>query len=424
MNSAPVASHRRSAVVLSSVLVMLGTLLMLGFGASAASAREVEYALAGSSSFSAGTEFSLNPGERLPPIQTISITNSGNAAAEVQFAADTPDGIQITTDRPSAVLRPGASVDFPFSIEVLPGTPSGRYKVLVQGKQTNVKPPKDGTTVFAPAFGAELKVVVGGASAEVTITAVDTNTNKPLNGDLAIATPGGSRDTWVTIREETGTQLSTRLAPGDYRASFEIPGLLEAEETFTVKKNEKRLVQIPVTGVSFAIVAARPRFSDGTVISTELVASVLNQVRRVPGRAALRVIVTRDGQQIDDVLLQQLPFLPRGVTDVRENYLPPDGYLPGEYSYRFELTTPSFTIQAAEVPTLTVDRPFPWVWVLAAITAAVLGLLILRRRRRRDAPPPDATLPPPQVVAVIPPHLDMQPPDGPPFPDDPPPPGR
>lgn len=417
MNSEwPSLAHRRGGPLLALVL------LMLGFGAGTASAQEVEYGLAGTSSFSAGTEFRMNVGEKLPPIQRISITNTGTRAAEVQFATDAPEGIQVTTNRPSTVLRPDATADFPFSIEVLPGTPDGRYKVLVQGKQTNVKPPKEGTAVFAPAFGAEFKVVVGGASAEATITAVDTNTNKPLNGALAISTPGASKDTWVVIREATGTQLNTRIAPGTYRATFEIPGLLEAEETFTIKKNEKRLVRIPVTGVSFATVAARPRYVDGTVISTELVASVLNQVRRVPGRAALRVLVTRDGQEIDDALLQELPFLPRGSTDVRESYVPPDGYPPGEYSYQFELTTPAFTIQAAEVPTLTVSRPFPWVWVLAGITAVVLGLLILQRRRKRSPSP----TPPAQAVAVVPPIADAPPPTGPPYPPpaDPDPPTR
>lgn len=382
------------ALVISAVLGLVVTLS----GATHAEGAD-RYGIGGSSTFPAGTEFVLAPGQTLPPTQSLTIENIGNTTAEVSFTSNAPEGIVVASKPESARLAPGEQVEFPFTIEVLPGTAAGNYRVVVEGKQTNVSTEGKSGVVFAPAFGAQLVVVVDGARAEAIIRAVDTNTGKPLRGRLIVSAPGKTKGTRVTIRQQTGTELDAVLAPGSYIAGFTIPGFLDAEQPFTLAEGDRKVVEVKVTGVSFAEAAVLTRGSDLT--SVELVATVLNQVRRVRGPVAASVVVLRDGQQIDDVLLQQLPALPTGPSSFRQQYTPADGFTPGLYQFQFRLTTPNFTVDAAEVPEIDVPRPIPWLWIALALLVIGGIVYLVLRRRRHDRVDADATTGEPVPVAPV-----------------------
>ncbi len=373
---------------ISGVLVTALALVLFAFGP--ASASEPRYGIGGSSSFPAGTEFALQPGQELPPAQSIRIQNTGNRTAEIEFDSNAPEGIVITPDKPMLSLEPGEQGDFNFAIGVLEGTASGKRDIVIQGKQTNVPAKEAGGLNFVPAFGVQLVVAVSGDSADVTIRAIDTNTSAPLRGSLTIGIPRSRGGAPVVIRRQVGTELTTRVAPGEYVAGFDVPGLTNEQKPFTITKDQTLAVDIPVTSVSFASVSANPKTDGNRIASADLIAAVSNMVKKLRGPVTTRVLVDYEGTQIDDVLLQQIPFLPTGTSEFRQSYTPNGGWQPGTYTFRFNLQTPDFAIDSASQPTIVVPSPFPWLWVAIGVFVLALlgvGLWLMSRRRRRPEYP-------------------------------------
>lgn len=380
------------------VLLVASVAALLGISTPATlRAADPNYGLGGSSSFPAGTVFTVAPGETQPPVQSITVQNTGNRTADVAFTAKSPEGIRIQPQRDSVVLRPFEQQQIPFAIAVDSSVPGGTYDVLVEAKQTNVPKPDKGETYFVPAFGVQFAVTVMGESADVTVRALDTNTGQPVRGTLTIgmAVREGSP---ITVRRDESTELRTRIAPGNYVAGFEIPGLNNVSQPFEIRAGETKAIDLQVTTVSFLVADAKEKTDGSNLLSVDLVASVANKVGKIKGPIRAEVHVERDGVQLENVLLQQLPLLPPEISEFRQNYSPPDGWQPGLYTFRFVLVAPEFTVAAADIPTVEVSgsRILLCVGLLLLLVVVGVAWWILRRRKQAQEAPAFAAMPPPR----------------------------
>lgn len=375
--------------------VTLGVVVAVALVAGPAAADEPVYKLAGSSSLLNKAEITISQGQSVPQVQTLLVENAGTDVAEIEMDPSSKSGIEINTDVTTFSLKPGERRTVRFGVTVSAGQPTGRFPVSLTAKQTNVPPPAEGGFGFAP--GVTVKFVVNVAPAngvgKVNIKAVSTQDGTPVDGELTLAYVPKDSPPFVVARA-MGNALTADVAPGPYQAKLAIPGLVESTQNFALTKGETKDITLKLEAIVFNATAAKPSTDGGKIVAVDLLASVSNKLRPIAGPVTFNAIVRRDGQQVDTVVLQTQPTLPIGVTDVRTNYRPQDGWEPGTYTFEFNVTTTSFVVTATQVPSVEVPKVFPWLLVgLGILSLVVIGAIIwaLRRRRRSEqasAPPP------------------------------------
>lgn len=380
--------------------------LLLATGVFAASAQAPSLGIGGSTEFPAGATFPFVTAEQeqLGRIETsMSVQNLSEERAEFVINAGLPPGarIELLEDGP-LVLDPGEFRRVPFAILVGEAVPEGRYDVIITiGFANPPRPPTPGS-VYAPAVGGQLSLLVTSASANVTVLAVNRDDGSPVTGRITLSyLDAGVRA--VVLDRVTGSTLSRGVVPGTYRAEFDATGVERQVVEFDVAEGEDRTVVIEVPGVQFRQVGALPRFDEnGRIVTAELLAVVNNSFERIAGPVRLEVAVTRNGQEVEIYPLGQLAELAEGTTEQRTSYRPTDGFASGEWAFEFRLVAPTFTLVAERTPTIDVpgflERNVGAVAIGAALfvlAAAVtqprwIGLLRRRRHEAVEEPTPVA----------------------------------
>lgn len=338
-------------------------------------------ALGFSKSFPEGGIIKLSAGQILPPYQSINVDNAGGSPAEVLFEFQAPSGIILKPKIEVATIAPGNSKRFHFSIEVLAAQAPGDYPVTINVKQTNV-PVIKGKVVFAPAVGASFVVRVSGESGGVEIRSLSKLDRSPATGVITlglIVEPGLPP---VTVAQTTASLLEYKVAPGNYLATFETPGLTTESKEFIVLANQTTKVELLVTTIYFVLYSVIPQPSFDDVKSVKLVTSFKNNMGELRGSFVLNARIFLNEVEIERIVLQKFDLLNIGLTDVSEIYLPADGWKPGVYSFEYELRSPTFSITVVVDKQITIAHPIPWIPIGAAVLVLViLGALIRVRNK-------------------------------------------
>lgn len=354
-----------------------------------------------SKSFRENGIIDMTPGQTLPPEQFIRVDNVGPKPAEVEWETTAPSGITITPEVTKATIGSDESLAIPFAITVAGTTAGGDYPVGVNVKQTNVPPPKGGGIIIAPAVGANFVVRVNGASATAIIRGISAVDGSSLTGDLRLSQVN-DKNLPVVISKTQGTELQTNVAPGKYRGTFTIPGLIDESVDFTLSDGETKTVDIPVTTVQFVVADALPQPGTGEVVSAKLVTSLKNNVQKLKGPLKLVAVVSRDGVEIETVDIQTFPALPPGLTDASTTYVPATGWAPGEYTFEFQLRAAEYTVSApAAKPIIVPGLSLLWPVLGALVVILLLLWWFLIRRRRNDDDEGVAPVPPPAAPASL-----------------------
>lgn len=347
-------------------------------------------ALGGGAGFDPGSVFPFVAGAEARIETSFFVQNLGDQPAEVEINAGLPTGLSIETlvDGP-IVLDPGAGMNVPFAIVSDPLLAVGRTEVVVTLGQVNIPAPEGGGSVYAPAIGGRLVIDSRGESATINISAVSDVTGTSARGLFGLYSIGEGAP--VKVEEAEGTGFSRVVPPGDYRVTFEVPGLDRQSRDVTVVGGDDIDVILEIPTLSFDRIAAAPTFdgSSDDVVTAELSASITNNLRRIPGPVRLEVTVERDGQVIDTIDLATFPELPPGETTQRSSYRPEQGFGIGSWTFRFALIGPNFVVAAPGSDGFDVIRSglfsaawLAWIVVVGAI--AVLWWLAARRRRRNE----------------------------------------
>lgn len=374
---------RRGGLLLRLTVSMLAVAALALAAATPASAAD-KYGLGGGSTLPQKAAVAAFPGQSLPNTAQWIVENTGTAPADVEFTTSGPNGLSLTTNRPKMTLKPGEGATVELSASVAAETVPGDYAVIAQYSQTNVPPGPGGSVVYAPAVNTTLNFSVKGATSNVTVKAVSENDGSPVAGNLALGFVSTTGQT-IPVATATGTELTAKVAPGPYRATFEIPGLVSQNLDFTLADNETKTVEIKLKAVSFFLVGVKPVKAGDAVTSANLVASIKNDISPIPGPVTAVVNVKQDGEPLETAELSKFQTLPSGLSDVKLNYVPAEGFKEGStYSFEFQVITPNFTVTGPEVPSFEV----PW-WTMVkkvivgvvVLIIAGLGLFLWRRRR-------------------------------------------
>lgn len=356
---------------------LLAPVALLVAGLAAPAGVRADEGLGGGFSFRPGTVFPLPQGSPLSYGARAFVQSTYATAIEVAITSDAPPGIRVSLDQGETVsLVRGGRRYIPFTIGVDGSALPGRYPVNVSILRSDVPRPSGGGVAMAPAIVTSFVVEVVGASATVTVNAVSRDDGRPITGDLTLTYAGSTGD--VVLAEVLGSTLTRAVAPGPYRATFTIPGLVQETREFTIVANEAKTVTIEVTGVQFITAAANPVLDgDRGVVSANLVAIVRNNLEDIQGPVDFSVEVRRDGDPVETVQLASLPVLPTGDTTQRSSYRPPRGFSAGVWSFHFVVTNGKFTVMSNPDPTIEIPGVDPLAILGKLFEDPILALVLV-----------------------------------------------
>jgi hypothetical protein len=358
-----------------------------------APARAQDASLGGGSDIPAGTVVELAAGTTIPPVHHVFADNPDDQPIAVEFHAEAPPGVQITAEATDFRIAPGESVRVPFSIGVDEVVAPGDHQVTVQLVRSDIAS-QPGQVTNIPAVGTNFTLRVVGEAATITVRAISEQSGQPVTGTLTLAAITGPAATFEVARVE-GSELSARVAPGNYRAAYLLAGRELATADTEVSASGSTEIVLEVRSVSFVLVSAQPVKEDDKVVVADLVASVENHLQPLAGPVTIEATVLHDDEQIDTITLDELDGLALGVTEATLTYRPPQGFPEGTYRFTFTLTTPEFTLTSPDEPGFEVTNSEPLPLPLPAIGAGAAGAIVLGvigwhllRRRRRSRPAP------------------------------------
>ncbi len=339
--------------------------------------------IAGGTDIPIGAVISVPAGGEIPRVHYIYVHNTTDQSVKVQFEYDAPPGVELTPDMPGAEVPAGGTQYIYFGIRVRKSVPKGQYSVKMRLKRADITVSK-GEVPIVPAIGGDFLLDVPGEAGTLIVNAVRSEDKKPVEGTIEVyyINPDGSP---AQVNTGFGSSLTSLVAPGPYEARFVQGKVTAARVKGVVKRNDTTTLTMSVDVLSFKWVSLKQRKQGRRLLAVDLAAQVSNQYQPISGEVKLQVDVSRDKRHVDTADLKEWPELPKGDSDAKLTYLPPDGWHEGTYRFKFKLVTPQFTVVAPDVPRLTIMDVIFGVLLFAVLllVIAIILFLVWRRHKRK-----------------------------------------
>lgn len=315
-------------------------------------------------------------------VSSATVVNTGKIPVDVDLGSSLPTGVSVEPYIPVPFrLDKGESRRVPFRLIASESVVVGFYSASIR-LQPTVKTETSGVRVL-PAFGVSFNIrILGGEPTNVTVEAINADNGQPTRGTLSVVylQEGGEE---VPIAKKVGTSLVVGLGPGTYKAGFEVEGLIQKFQNFTVVDGETdKRVSIIIRGITF--VTTRATKPDDGSQPSRIVFAINNNLKRFTGPISFDVTVRHDGKVKEKYRLATLAELPEGLTEQQSSYSPTDGFSPGKWTFTFSLSTPTYTVTAPAPTSFTMPPGFPWTLVLVVVLSTLgigVGVMMVVSRR-------------------------------------------
>jgi len=375
------------------LVAFVGLIAALGMlSAMVAGAQAQQDSVAGGGSLN-GQLVELPQGGSLGSVYSVYYRNDTAETLPVEFFSDAPPGITVVPDVERVEIAPTKTERIFYRVQVGIETAPGDYEV-----KTGLRPlveSKSGVEITT-AFATSFPLRVTGAGSELTVRARDVSRGAPAVGQVSIARLGSGNASMVLAKVD-GSELTSRVSPGDYEVRFDLGGKTLAKRSVTVVADQPQTVDLDVQTVTFDDVRLVRNDVNGSLQTVDVFGIIDNDLGVIP-RVETRLLVTHNGEALDAVALKSFAPLPEGLQEVSGRYVPAKGWVEGEYAFTLELFGDDLAVRSQQPVTLVIggvaaasgsDSALPdgvELWMLAAggaVLVLLVLLLVIRSRRRR-----------------------------------------
>ncbi len=373
--------RKRGAIFLApllAVLCLISLLMVLPV--------QAEGGLAISGSFYR-QDFEIPQGSSISsPDVYVVVFNNSETSLGIKMAVQTPLGVKINLSESEFTLPPGKQQQVNIGVEVTTDAAPGGYELTVTAESS-----QQGVTgiQISGAASQTAKLTVLGASGTVKVQAVSPE-GESLVASIRLYRVMAGQNTGIAT-SETGT-LETKVAPGSFIAQVYIGGEKQAEQSFTVAKDENKTITLSAATIyfeGFGIVPNNDK-ATGKLAFAQIVYTVKNLYQPVK-QAEVILEVNRGGTKLEDVSLANLSPLEMGQAGLNYNYIPSAGWVRGVYSFKLRLQIEGKPYATTLEQTLNVSGSSTKgaglnLLVIGGIVIGVLliagaGVLVWRRKR-------------------------------------------
>ncbi len=388
---------------LLAVLIVGGIILPLGILAPRASVAASGISITGS--FYRQPFVIPRGGSAFGPSIYVVVSNQGTDAFSVRMvtAAVTSDnvaepGISINLSRVSFSLQPGAQQRVDITVAAAEGVPAGDYEVSVTAE--SYQDSAGGITLSGSA-GQTASLTVSGEAASATVSVVGPS-GQPVIAQVRLFRMVNGAG-YEVASSNTGT-VQAKVAPGTFSAeaySLTTGNQLCDPATFDIAGGEAKTVTLTARTVYFEndfVVNANYDSQTKQLLNARTLATLTN-VLEMMGNTEVRLVVTRDGDPLEEITVLGPLSLPTGQTGVPWNYIPAEGWKSGQYAFKYRLYVGGLFIAETAEQTLNVGGGggvSSWMWLILVVLGVVgvggFGLAIFsvvknRREKEREEKP-------------------------------------
>ena len=322
----------------------------------------------------------------------IVVFNGNPEDITVTMVDDAPPGVTIDLS-PREFVIPAASGQMPTYQEVAVGVrvsadaPPMAYTITVTAHPSRVV---QGGVVPLPAANVSAPLMVLGESATVVVDTVSPR-EEPVVSDIRLFRIVGS-ERYEYNYSQTG-HLQTLVSPGRYEALAYVGGVELARDGFDVPVNQEVRRTLIVETIYFRSFQVLPATNTKTeeLGWVQIVYTITNVYQPVAD-AEVRLVVTRNGEFLQELPILFLGLLEKGDIGVPYQYSPPGGWEDGTYGFKLQLYVGGNLYAETNEQTLeagvAAKKSSLWILflILGILGTAGLGFLIffLLKRRKKD----------------------------------------
>jgi uncharacterized membrane-anchored protein YhcB (DUF1043 family) len=317
------------------------------------------------------------------------VFNQSTEEFAVAMSTVAPPEVTIGLSRSSFVLQPGGQQQVQVSVMVSMDAVPGSY---VDGLEVSAQATREDTggIVILGAAAQRTTLEVTGESALVMVDTVSPSGQPVATVVRLFKIING--EPFEFAYNNIG-HLEATVSPGSYVASAYNNGDKLAEEAFEVAADEVKQVVLTVNTIFFSLFDINPAYNNETgELGFVQISYTLKNVYQQMLTSTVRLVVTRNGEPIEEIDILNLSPLNLGDFGAPYNYSPADGWKNGTYGFSLRLYVNSQLYAGTQEQTLQVgsDSALPWwILVLAALGGGlIIGgiIMFLRRRKKQDKP--------------------------------------
>jgi len=281
----------------------------------------------------AGYHYKLVPGEQIDSENIYaSFVNNYDVEIEIDIIQEAPDGVNFLIDESRYQIQPGEIIRVPIGISLDNSVIPGDYVVRIFAQV--VPGQVEGITVVGSA-GLNARLSVFGEAGRVTIRS-RTTSGDPFNAVIELFRIEEDGRLFSVATKEL--ELSDRVVVGDYVAKLYFDGRTIGEELFTVNNNDNLIIDLVARTVFVRNFTVDPQFfQDRNILSSVFVTYSLENIYETINNIKLDLVVTLDGEIIDEVEMFLAPVLNPGRTEGRYTFIPSQGWAAGIYEISISL---------------------------------------------------------------------------------------
>lgn len=277
----------------------------------------------------------------------VGVFNTGSEDINIRMVADAPVGVVVNLSLTEFVLSAGSQQQVLVGITATADVAPGEYTIGVTAEPYRYN--AGGIQIVGSAgLSATLRVVGQGGNVTVNLVSVDST---PIIGEVRLYKVIDGKS-YEVANSPTGI-LSTAVAPGSFVAVAYAGEDEIANESFDVAANQDKVINLVGHTIYFAGFDPVPYYSKttGAIHHLNMVYTLKNLYQPV-SNVEVFLLVYRNGSQLERTSIWLTDRMDIGSQSVTyPNYLPPDGWVDGNYSFKLQLYVNHkfFTATAAKV---------------------------------------------------------------------------
>ena len=329
----------------------------------------------------------------------VTVHNTSDELLHVKMYSTVPDGVTLTLS--SAGIGIGSAEEF----DLLSGE---QRQLLIAVAVADIVPPET-YSIMISAEGyrdtGEGLAIVGSAAEEATLTVIGESavvtvdslapSGEPVTGTIRLFRVIG--DNQYECASSTTGHLEARVPPGHYVVWAEMNGTKQegTEQEFDLVADEQKSLTLTIEIIYFELFDILPAYHPETnELGAVRISYTVRNVYQQVDKAEVRLVVTRNGDPLEEVSILTMEPLGVGRTGVPWDYTPSAGWQDGTYGFSLRLFINGELYASTNEKTLDVDVPGGSSSLLFIILGIIgggllLGILIFalaRRRKKGDKP--------------------------------------
>jgi len=305
------------------------------------------------------------------------------------------EGLTYLFDQGNITIPKNDYVKFPISFTVEPFMLPGSYTVSIGATLVQEFTPG---IIAVPGLRQLAFLEILGEAGDLSFDFVDAFGNA-FDGRIEIFRVEETR--LLSVATTDGSSITERLVPGTYRVQmkhkYDGNDFIVFEEDFELKSEDVLDETFVVQTVSLDSFIISPLLGDdGTLLNAILNYRIRNIYEEIDD-VSISLEVLYKGERIERFIIEERSLLGLGLTSLRSNYVPPEGWQNGIYSFQISLFTLDENFELIEllvgepkiinVTSMPTDAlPILWVIIGASVLASigVVMVILLLRSKKKD----------------------------------------